>query len=934
MNFERERVVKVSKLVRLKKAINIIWETMIITKEQNVNNSFPYFFIVGAGISTPEIPSARGIIDECKSKLESMYSNENDRKEILDKGNSFPENTSKYYSYWFGTAYKNKIHRQQYLKRIINSSKISTSNLLLAQILNSKKIATTVITPNFDNHLLKSINLMGNYEVFSTNSVSDNMALSPNSSEIQIMHVHGTYQFYDCKNLDSEILEVANQHGIKSTAGTIEEFLKNQVPIVLGYSGWEDDVLMTKLRERLSCTSLPYNLIWFCYSRRDYECLPAWLKDSDDVIFVCSFEFESEDEHDEQEKYLPAEDVLSAMISRFSIEAPYIFSNPIKYYIEVIGGFLPQNIDMFPVNAWKKRLDYFEEQLSELDKQIIELEDAAARKDIQQVTNIIGQINLNYISKEDVVHIMNGLVKPFMLNKNRIDEKDTLINFVEVVIKLIKKKRDELSQKTVFNYIAMIIECISKHKNIIEAENSLRFYDQLLEICADMKSIPYRLAVLGMKAQILECKQKKECLNSIIDEGKDEISDLHVARCVLQAIKILVHENKNTGEDYLDLMESIKNEHKDDRKVLELYYGTCLELCEKESNGLNLNIHGVIEEIEKNNISSKLLLHARKICCEMEGNVAQKIEIAEKAIEDYNLDDINSCVECMDYSFFIREIIIQKINLSQSVEPKYIDEAFNLCYKEHHCGVIFSVVSDTIFQYVESIHSEYEKRMLAERVVDLCENNEMYQELESYLEWYLEFLEEDERKHYLEGHKKYASLISSGEKLSNAVEAYKRNDKDECKKQLLEASEEYDKIFNQKYNPALLNIGFMVRRGEIPEIRTTAMELFDRITWMNNDAFLHINKALVYVQQNDWDEAIDIVSKIKCSLVKAIEWWSLTEIVGIYEKNVVLSLLLVSGQISKIDVDLSEDFWDYCSAEMGAPEKVCSLLDNIKKEKY
>ena len=67
--------------------------------------------------------------------------------------------------------------------------------------------------------------------------------------------------------------------------------------------------------------------------------------------------------------------------------------------------------------------------------------------------------------------------------------------------------------------------------------------------------------------------------------------------------------------------------------------------------------------------------------------------------------------------------------------------------------------------------------------------------------------------------------------------------------------------------------------------------------------------------------------------VKAIEWWSLTEIVGIYEKNVVLSLLLVSGQISKMDVDLSEDFWNYCSAEMGAPEKVCSLLDNIKNNK-
>ena len=85
----------------------------------------------------------------------------------------------------------------RYLKRIINKARISTSNLLLAQILNNKKIATTVITPNFDNQLLKSLNLLGNYNVFSANNVLDNIALSRNSSDIQLMHVHGTYEFYD-----------------------------------------------------------------------------------------------------------------------------------------------------------------------------------------------------------------------------------------------------------------------------------------------------------------------------------------------------------------------------------------------------------------------------------------------------------------------------------------------------------------------------------------------------------------------------------------------------------------------------------------------------------------------------------------------------------------------------------------------------------------
>ena len=109
---------------------------------------------------------------------------------ICDTAERLGENSAKYYSYWFEQAYKNKIHRQQYLKSIMNNSRISMSNLLLAQILNIKTIATTAITPNFDNHLLKSLNLLGNYDVFSANNMLDNIALNANSKTVQIMHVH------------------------------------------------------------------------------------------------------------------------------------------------------------------------------------------------------------------------------------------------------------------------------------------------------------------------------------------------------------------------------------------------------------------------------------------------------------------------------------------------------------------------------------------------------------------------------------------------------------------------------------------------------------------------------------------------------------------------------------------------------------------------
>lgn len=48
----------------------------------------------------------------------------------------------------------------------------------------------------------------------------------------------------------------------------------------------------------------------------------------------------------------------------------------------------------------------------------------------------------------------------------------------------------------------------------------------------------------------------------------------------------------------------------------------------------------------------------------------------------------------------------------------------------------------------------------------------------------------------------------------------------------LEVSECFDRIFEEKYNPVLINICFMLRRGEISELNISAMNLMDNISWM------------------------------------------------------------------------------------------------------
>lgn len=52
-------------------------------------------------------------------------------------------------------------------------------------------------------------------------------------------------------------------------------------PLVIGYSGWENDVIMSELKERFKMP-LKYKMYWFCHNEEDYKNLPLWIKYSDE----------------------------------------------------------------------------------------------------------------------------------------------------------------------------------------------------------------------------------------------------------------------------------------------------------------------------------------------------------------------------------------------------------------------------------------------------------------------------------------------------------------------------------------------------------------------------------------------------------------------------------------------------------------------------
>ena len=924
------------KIFKLKDAITLIWETVKITEEQG-ETGCPYVFIVGSGISAPEILTASGIIQHCKEQILGRYKeNDDDLNAICKEAEKYMVNTTKYYSYWFGQAYKNKIHRQQYLKNIINNARISTSNLLLAQILNSGKIATTVITPNFDNHLVKSLNLLGNYDVFSANNILDNIALSKNSKTLQIMHVHGTYEFYDCCNLESEIIKIANGQGIKSTAGTIEEFLKSQSPIVIGYSGWEDDVIMSKLKERLQYAALPYSLLWFCFTAKDYEMLPGWLKDSDDVIFVLpELKKDAEGEINEKEDLpvLPAEDILNALITKFGFDAPNLFSNPIQYYIDLIDGFLPENIEIFPINAWKRRLDYIEEHLGDIEKQIISLDAAAARKDIRDITQIMKTIDYSFIPTDDMEHIVNGVILPLMNSKNRIEEIKELQEFLNEVLDLLLVRSKDIINDKLIVYLHKIIRFFDEYFYKMPSDNRFEICDKILTICKmDECFEEIALITLGMKSDISDGAQKVELLNQIIQRGKGKIENYKIARCVLIALSKQIEVQKSISEYQKKLMNCIKIKHEEDKRLLECYYEKVVELLVANID-IGTSIDDIITSIIKYELSSQLILHALKVQCTLEEDIENKVEIAVKAVARIDIDSISACWECRDYASLLSVIILNKVQLNQTVPQNYVDCALKLCHKEEGCKYIFQIIIDSLYIYISSIDSQYEKRELCKEIINICDKAKLYRDWSYFCQLYIEQLEEKEKALYIGKNKKFQVYIEANQKVSKAVELYVEHKKDECKNLLFEASEEYDAIFDGQYNPALLNICFMARRNEIPELNISVLDVLNKIDCENIDAIYNINRALINVSQGDWGPAKEEIGRIEIGLEGAVQWWSQEDVVGRYEKTLVLLLLLLDDRLNgDIEEVKTNEFWTYCSENITMPEEIRIEFNIIKSK--
>lgn len=313
----------------------------------------PFFFLVGSGLSYPQVPLASRIEETCKAlSREHKRDAEPAGRRLIDT-----------YSHWFDQAYPHPIERQRYLRSLIEGKSISHANFRLAHLLLEKRIATLVVTTNFDDFLSRALDLFGRAHIVCDHPRTVER-INAEADDIQIVHVHGTYWFYDCCNLAGEIEERSRTSTENSLtmASLLDTVLARRSPLVLGYGGWEGDVVMSALRRRLQ-NRLPYNLYWFCYREDEIASLPKVLTDHPDVYFVVANRQAAEGvpvqavvgdppnnsevtekalNYEGSEQVLPAQKVFDELIRVLNLGAPELTRDPLGYFAGHLKRSLPQ----------------------------------------------------------------------------------------------------------------------------------------------------------------------------------------------------------------------------------------------------------------------------------------------------------------------------------------------------------------------------------------------------------------------------------------------------------------------------------------------------------------------------------------------------------------------------------------------------------------
>lgn len=377
----------------------------------------PFFFFVGSGISYPSIPLAPEIQHHCEEIAKSLGRN-------AELRGTDPNDA---YSQWFKAAYPHRVQRQEYLRGLIKNAPITHANFRLAHLLLRANISNIVVTVNFDDLLSRALTLFGEQPIICDDPRTVER-IDPEKPDIQLIHAHGSYWFYDCRNTSEEILDRARplEDTTLTMAALLDKTLANRAPLVIGYSGWESDVFMTALKRRL-LTPLPFNLYWFCFHRSQASNLPNWLKFHPDVYFVVPPEGDAKEVSDDTAKLsdnnhseptLDATTVLDALIEQLGGEAPALTKDPLSFFAEQLRRSLPNNEaekrnDIYSFRSVVLRVERAQQieatQVKKIEAELESVRDALRRAQYDEATEYAEKIGLGDLTGDQLRDLLGAL---------------------------------------------------------------------------------------------------------------------------------------------------------------------------------------------------------------------------------------------------------------------------------------------------------------------------------------------------------------------------------------------------------------------------------------------------------------------------------------------------------------------------------------------
>ncbi|WP_339832204.1 SIR2 family protein [Paenibacillus sp. FSL R7-0272] len=484
-----------------------------------LNKKSPFFFMVGAGISYPSAPLARDIITHCKEHALKY-----------NRAHAMSESTVQdAYSDWFELAYPNRFQRQNYIKSILHNQPINLANIKLAHLLSQKVVTNMVITTNFDDFLSRSLNMFGIQHIVSDHPHTVEKIDSENN-EIQIVHIHGTYWFYDCCNLSGEIIERAERqlNTNRTMSFFIDSLLYRRIPIVIGYSGWEKDVFMQALERRLE-SPLPFNLYWFCYSENDIESLPRWLRENSDVKFVVPSS-NNEQRHEEDldqillgvkdvekdNSVLEAKEVFEQFINKFNIESPEITRDPIGFYVKTINNSIASD----NLSRDEEGQYFFKEVIDRLLR---------AKESKEYTTNLFLEELKELLKKSQYEEVINKVQKNYNYSIFNFQEHTELLDVIlsasdkiydnfrgyDLIVKISMQLLEKnIKSADIYEINKVICEALVGKADVLRDQGlfseALRVYDEVISNFTGKRYVYYIVYSLFHKALTYEALQNLE----------------------------------------------------------------------------------------------------------------------------------------------------------------------------------------------------------------------------------------------------------------------------------------------------------------------------------------------------------------------------------------------------------------------------------------